>query len=114
MAKDSQQLEPPIRAVIDATNRRNSKAFVAAFTKDGSVNDWGQPFNGRAEIAKWDKAENTGAHTHLKVTGVSRLAGEVLVLLEITRGEDSETATKETGTWSFRLTGSSVASLEIG
>lgn len=114
MAQDANQLEPPIRAVIDATNKGNAKAFVAAFTKDAALSDWGEPFNGRAEIARWDKAENTGTHTRLKVTGVSRLAGEILVLLEITRGADADTQTKETATWSFRVKGPSVSSLEIG
>jgi hypothetical protein len=70
-------------------------------------------FTGRGEIAKWDAAENTGAGTRLKVTGVSRLAGEVLVLVQITRG-DKKAEKVETGTWSFRVQGPSVVHLDIG
>jgi hypothetical protein len=109
MAKDPHHLEAPIKAVIDATNQGDAKALVAAFAKDGAVNDWGQMHVGRGEIGKWDREENTGAQTKLKVTGVSRLGPEVLVLLQITRGE-----TTETGTWSFRVKGQTISSLEIG
>jgi hypothetical protein len=109
MADDQLKLEPPIRAVIDATNAGDNKAFVAAFTKDGSISDWGQAYSGRAEISKWDRAENTGAQAQLRVTGVSRLGGEVLVLLEATVGGESSS-----GTWAFQLAGGAVSHLEIG
>jgi hypothetical protein len=109
MAKDPHHLEAPIKAVIDATNQGNTKAFVAAFAKDGAVNDWGEVHGGRTEIGRWDLAENTGKQTRLKVTGVSRVAGEVLVLLQITRGDITES-----GTWAFRVKGTSVVTLEIG
>ncbi|MEN0013603.1 MAG: hypothetical protein AAGC46_09570 [Solirubrobacteraceae bacterium] len=106
---DDLKLEPPIRAVLDATNAADNKAFVAAFSKDGAVNDWGEVHQGRGEISKWDREHNTGAGIKVRPTGVSRLGGEILVLVEITRGEE-----KEGGTWSFRLKGASVAALEIG
>lgn len=111
MADDLKKLEPPIKAVIAATNAGDNKAFVAAFTKDGSVNDWGQVYSGRAEVSAWDKAENTGAEPRpqLRVTGVSRLGGEILVLLEVA-GEVKNTS----ATWAFRLKGDKVVSLEIG
>lgn len=109
MAKDPLHLEPPIKAVIDATNSGNAKAFVDAFAKDGAVNDWGHLHAGRGEITAWDQAENTGAKAQLRVTGVSRLGGEVLVLVSVTVNGESSTAT-----WSFRLAGGKVGSLEIG
>jgi hypothetical protein len=109
MAKDPLHLEPPIKAVIDATNAGNHKAFVDAFTKNGSVNDWGHLHAGRREITAWDQTENTGAKAQVRVTGVSRLGGEVLVLVAVTlNGETSSS------TWSFRLAGGKVDSLEIG
>lgn len=109
MAKDEIKLEAPIKAVISATNRGDHQGFVDAFAKDGSVNDWGHLHAGRGDLAKWDKAENTGVGAQLRVTGVSRIAGEVLVLLEVTINGESNT-----GTWSFRVAGPKVASLEIG
>lgn len=109
MAQGEPKLDPAIRAVIDATNKGDARAFAAAFAKDATLSDWGQPHNGRGEIGRWDKAENTGRGTKLKVTGVTRIAGEVLVLLEVTRDDVTEA-----GTWAFRLAGKNVSSLEIG
>lgn len=109
MAADPHKLEPPIKAVIDATNRGDDKAFLAVFTKDATVSDWGEPHTGRGEIGRWDRESNSGAGVKLKVTGVSRLAGEVLVLLQLTRGDETESTT-----WAFRLKGQNVVSLEIG
>lgn len=109
MAKDPDKLEPPIKAVIDATNAGDHKAFVAGFTKDGAVNDWGRLFSGRAEIAEWDKAENTGVQSQFKVKGISRLSGEIHVLVDITGN-----GYNGSGTFSFRLKGNKVDSMEIG
>lgn len=109
MANGEPKLEAPIRAVIDATNSRNGQAFMAAFAKDATLSDWGELHAGRGAIGKWDRAENTGRGTKLKVTGVSRVLGEVLVLLQVTRDDLTEPAT-----WGFRIDGKSVASLEIG
>ena len=109
MSNDPHRLEAPIKAVLDATNTGNSQAFVAAFTKDGSVNDWGQVYVGRGEIGKWDRAENTSAGVKVKATGVSRIAGEVIVLVQVTKGDDTES-----GSWAFRLKGNAVTALEIG
>ncbi len=109
MGKDPNHVEPPIKAVIDATNRGDGRAFVDVFAKDATITDWGETHAGRKEITAWDREQNTGAGTRLKITGVSRLGGEVLVLLTITRGE-----TTETGTWAFRTKGQQVVSLDIG
>ncbi|MBO9532452.1 MAG: hypothetical protein J7513_05710 [Solirubrobacteraceae bacterium] len=109
MADHPHRLDPPIKAVIDATNAGNGKAFAAAFANDATINDWGEVHAGRNQIGKWDREHNSGTRPKLEVTGVSRLGGEILVLLRITRGEETET-----GTWSFRLSGKQVASLEIG
>jgi hypothetical protein len=106
---DELKLEPPIRAVLDATNRGDHNGFVAAFAKSGAINDWGRMFTGRGEIGRWDKEQNTGVQSQLRVTGVSRLGGEILVLLDVTGNGHTGSAT-----WSFRLAGPKVASLEIG
>ncbi|MEH3052953.1 MAG: hypothetical protein PGN13_02955 [Patulibacter minatonensis] len=106
---DGPKLEAPIRAVIDATNSGNGQAFMAAFQKDATLSDWGEVHTGRGEIGKWDRAENSGRGTKLKVTGVSRVMGEVLVLLQVTRDDVTEA-----GTWAFRLNGKNVESLDIG
>lgn len=106
---DDHRLEPPIKAVLDATNRGDGQGFVSAFAKDATLSDWGELHTGRREIGAWDTAHNTGRRAKVEVTGVSRVAGEVLVLLRITRDDETESAT-----WGFRLAGRTVASLDIG
>lgn len=110
MAANEHRLEAPIQAVLDATNRGSADAFLAAFAKDATVSDWGELHTGRKEIGRWDRANNSGAGLKLEVTGVSRIAGEVLVLLRVARGDQPV----ETGTWAFRVASGKVASLEIG
>jgi hypothetical protein len=34
-------LPPPVRSAIDAANAGDTDAFLAAFTPDGVVDDWG-------------------------------------------------------------------------
>jgi hypothetical protein len=65
----AQQLPEGVRRVLEATNAGDGDAFVAAFPDDGVVDDWGRTFRGRAEIARWDAAENTGVGAHLEVQG---------------------------------------------
>jgi hypothetical protein len=107
---DEPKLEPPIRAAIDAINRGDGKGFVASFAKNGAVNDWGEMHNGPGEIRKWEASEQSGKGLKLRVTGVSRLGGEVLVLVEITSAEGE----KSTGTYAFRLAGGKIANMEVG
>lgn len=106
---DEHRLEPPIKAVIDATNRGDAQGFTNAFAKDATLSDWGEVHTGRKEIGAWDKANNTGRRAKIAVTGVSRVAGEVLVLVRVTRDDETEPAT-----WGFRLDGRTVASLDVG
>ena len=63
-------LDPAVRQLLDATNAEDTAAFLAAFTEDGVVDDWGRRFVGRAEIARWSDGENIGVHARFEVTGV--------------------------------------------
>ena len=47
------ELEAPIAAMIDATNREDSAAFLDAFADDAVISDWGREFHGKTEIATW-------------------------------------------------------------
>jgi ketosteroid isomerase-like protein len=77
-------LDPPIQAMIDATNRGDSAAFLAAFADDAVLVDWGRTFSGKAEIAKWNASENIGTQNHLRVTSVERGATQVRVTVTVT------------------------------
>jgi hypothetical protein len=60
------QLSPPIRAMVEATNRGDSRAFLDAFADDAVLDDWGRTFTGRAEIAVWNERENIGVKSHIE------------------------------------------------
>ena len=86
MGKESaaQPLEAPIQSMIDATNRGDSAAFLAAFADDAVLVDWGRTFAGKAEIAKWNASENIGTQNHLRVTSVHRSGTQVRVTVAVT------------------------------
>jgi len=100
-----------IRAFIDATNAGDSDAFVAAFTPDATLSDWGRKYTGHVGVRDWDRTDNIGVQSHFD-------------LLAIEPGEepDSYVATirvhgngyNGTGPMAFRLRDGLVASLRIG
>jgi quercetin dioxygenase-like cupin family protein len=75
----SDELEPPIRAMLDATNSGDSDAFLAAFDDDAELVDWGRTFTGRTEIARWNDNENIGVQSHIDVTSVARSGSTVTI-----------------------------------
>ncbi|MDQ2930426.1 MAG: nuclear transport factor 2 family protein [Gemmatimonadota bacterium] len=81
---DEPELDPPIRTMIDATNRGDSAAFLTAFADDAVLVDWGRTFTGKSEIAKWNAEENIGTQNHLRVTHVHRTAAQVRVTVAVT------------------------------
>ena len=40
---DAQNVPAPVAAFVDAINNADTDAFVAFFTADGFVDDWGTP-----------------------------------------------------------------------
>jgi hypothetical protein len=58
-------LPAPIQVFIDATNAADSDAFVAAFTPDAYLNDWGREFHGRDGIHAWNSTDNIGVHASI-------------------------------------------------
>ena len=75
----TEDLDPPIRAMLDATNAGDSDAFLRAFADDATIDDWGRTFTGRDEIAGWNDRENIGVNSHIDVTGVERDGNDVKV-----------------------------------
>ena len=61
---DVDDLPPPIRTFIDATNAGDPDRFVAAFTTDAHLEDWGRHFHGHDGIAAWDGTDNIGVQAH--------------------------------------------------
>jgi ketosteroid isomerase-like protein len=76
-------LEAPIQAMIDATNRGDNERFLAAFADDAVLTDWGRTFTGKSEIAGWNDTDNIGRQGHFEVTGVERSGNQINVGVEV-------------------------------
>ncbi len=63
-------LEPAIERLVSATNAGDGKALLQAFTEDAVLIDFGRTFSGRAQIAQWDRQENTGTQNIIRVNSV--------------------------------------------
>jgi ketosteroid isomerase-like protein len=57
----------PISELVDATNRADSEAFLATFTEDALLDDWGRRYRGREEIRDWDRTDNIGVQSHMGI-----------------------------------------------
>ena len=101
-------LEAPIRAMIDATNAGDSGAFLAAFADDAEIDDWGRTFAGTSEIARWNDNENIGVRSRISVTGVERSGATVTIGVEV-RGDGYNGG----GAFVFELAGGRIARLRI-
>lgn len=72
-------LPDPVAAALEAANANDTAAFLACFTPDGVVDDWGREFRGPDEIREWSNREFIGVHVSLDVTGVDREDGSTTV-----------------------------------
>lgn len=99
----------PIQAMIDATNAGDSDAFVAAFTEDGYLNDWGREFRGAAELRSWDSTDNIGKQSHFEAVSVDdRGDGEYVVVLTV-----SGNGFNGTGPMTFQVEGDKLSRMVI-
>jgi hypothetical protein len=101
-------LEPPIRQMLDATNRGDSEAFLAAFADDAVLDDWGRTFTGHEEIAGWNARENIGVNSHIEVTGVERSGDSIRVGVSV-----SGDGYNGGGAFTFVLAGDRIARMVI-
>ena len=65
-----------IRAFVDTTNAGDSEAFVAVFTEDAFLSDWGKEFEGREGVAAWNESDNIGRKSHFDLLGVKPGTGD--------------------------------------
>jgi hypothetical protein len=57
----------PVARLLDATSRHDSDGFLACFTGDGVLDDWGRQFAGVAAIKNWSDREFIGVNVALDV-----------------------------------------------
>jgi hypothetical protein len=102
------EVEPPIRAMLDATNRGDVEGFLDAFADDAVLDDWGRTFTGRDEIAGWNARENIGVNSHIEATGVTRDGYRIRVGVAVT-GDGYNGG----GAMTFQLDGDKIARMVI-
>lgn len=73
------QLDEPVRRLLDAAEAQDTDAFLACFTADGVVDDWGREFRGADSIRGWSDNEFIGKQVTLKVEDVRRAANETTI-----------------------------------
>lgn len=101
-------LPDPVRRMIDATNAGDHEEVVAGFATDATLVDFGRAFTGRAEIARWDAAENTGTANTITVTDVTA-EGDVIHVRVAVKGHGYNGP----GTLSFTADADHITRLDI-
>jgi ketosteroid isomerase-like protein len=79
----TRELPRPVQAILDAANRGDAPAFLAAFTPDGVVDDWGREFRGAAAIGRWSDGEFIGVAVELTVEGVQQDGNRTIVTAQV-------------------------------
>jgi ketosteroid isomerase-like protein len=76
-------LPAPVAAAIAAANANDLDAFLASFTPDGVVDDWGREFHGPDAIKGWSDGEFIGKQVALEVTAATQDGGETVVTAQV-------------------------------
>jgi hypothetical protein len=104
-------LPSAIQAFVDTTNAGDSEAFVATFTADATLYDWGRRFVGRDGVREWNTSDNIGVQAHFDVLGIEPgESAEAYVLTVRVTGNGYN----GTSPLAFRLRDGLVANLRIG
>jgi hypothetical protein len=101
----------PIREFIEATNAGDSERFVAAFTQDAYLNDWGREFHGHRGVATWDRTDNIGKKSRFQLHSVRAGGSPGEFRADITVTGDGYNGR---GTMAFTLNGDLISRLVIG
>jgi hypothetical protein len=73
----------PVARLLAAANSYDTNAFLASFTADGVVDDWGRQFTGAASIREWSDGEFIGANVVLAVTGIATTGDRTTISAEV-------------------------------
>jgi SnoaL-like domain len=69
--------------MIEATNAGDHTAFVAAFSDDAYIEDWGRGFHGHEGVSSWDETDNIGKKSHFEVRDTRQDGSSYVVTLEV-------------------------------
>jgi hypothetical protein len=77
------ELPEPVKRLIDAANNGDRSGFLASFSADGVVDDWGREFQGAGPIGEWSDAEFIGRQVSLDLQAIEDTDGEVVVTAQV-------------------------------
>lgn len=60
-------LATPIENFITATNNHNTSTYLAQFTADADITDWGHHYQGKSGLLAWNANDNIGANASIKI-----------------------------------------------
>jgi hypothetical protein len=102
------ELPDVVNRVLDAANDGDLAAFLAEFTADGEVDDWGRTFIGPAAITSWSDAEFIGKNVSLDVIDVAVRDADWTITAQV--GGDGFTGPSH---FTFRVAGDSISRMTI-
>jgi ribokinase len=98
----------PVAGLLQAANDNDIDAFLAGFTADGVVDDWGREFTGPDAIRSWSDAEFIGKRVSLEVRAIDQRGTTTVVTAEV--GGDGFNGPSH---FSFEVEGDRVARMTI-
>ena len=100
----------PVQRFIDTTNAGDAEAFVAVFTQDAFLSDYGREFHGHEGVSSWDRTDNIGEGSHFDLLGVKPGATPQEVVVTVMVTGDGFNGTSDLV---FTLRGESISRLVI-
>ena len=73
------ELQPVVQDLLDAANKGDTACFLATFTEDGVVDDWGREFQGADAIEGWSDGEFIGKQVSLTVREAEQRGSETVI-----------------------------------
>ena len=83
---DVVEIPAAVARMVEATNAGDHAAFVATFTEDAYLEDWGRQFRGHDGVASWDETDNIGKNTRFRIEG-ARQDGDTWVVTLTVSGD---------------------------
>ncbi len=97
-----------ITAFVNAVNAGDTEAFLALFEDNGTVDDWGSRYIGRAQIRNWSNRELIGVDATLAITA-SEQHGNLFNVLVLVGGGGVNGPSR----FSFTMNGALVREMRI-
>jgi hypothetical protein len=105
---DVVEIPAAVARMVEATNAGDHAAFVATFTEDAYLEDWGRQFRGHDGVASWDETDNIGKNAHFEALRTRR-DGETYVVTIAVTGDGFN----GTSDFAFQVDGDRIRSMVI-